>query len=274
MVPKKHGLPRRRGVAWFGPETQREQGGRLMKDLGKVAAPESASAFRKQRRYATRPLGHPLYVNGHLYQEPVTISHVPGAIGNYYDVPAGLGDVDPSMGALGAYVAYSPQLPPLGADELPGSDKASLAPDATPAWAATLRKIYNFVAPVTGAASIYHGYKRNDSIGWALWWGLMGAAFPIITIPIALAQGFGKPRGMTANRSRRSRAAKKGARTREAGGTKLWDVISTRTNSSVGTIVAPGWKSWEQVEDEARDKHGADVYVASKRKQNPKRRRR
>jgi hypothetical protein len=43
------------------------------------------------------------------------------------------------------------------------------------------------------AASAYHGYRRNESIGWAIWWGLMGGAFPVITPAIALAQGFGKP---------------------------------------------------------------------------------
>jgi hypothetical protein len=42
------------------------------------------------------------------------------------------------------------------------------------------------------AASTYHGYKRNQSIGWALWWGLMGAMFPVVTPAIGLAQGFGK----------------------------------------------------------------------------------
>lgn len=42
------------------------------------------------------------------------------------------------------------------------------------------------------AASAYHGYKRNNSTGWAIWWGLMGAIFPIITPAIAVAQGFGK----------------------------------------------------------------------------------
>lgn len=43
-------------------------------------------------------------------------------------------------------------------------------------------------------ASVYHGYKRNDSLGWGLWWGLMGALFPVITVPVALAQGFAEPR--------------------------------------------------------------------------------
>lgn len=38
----------------------------------------------------------------------------------------------------------------------------------------------------------YHGYKRNDSLGWALMWGIPGSwAWPIM-VPVALAQGFGK----------------------------------------------------------------------------------
>lgn len=53
---------------------------------------------------------------------------------------------------------------------------------------------------VYGAASLagtalgaYHGYKRNrGSVGWAIVWGLLGGAFPIITVPVALAQGFGE----------------------------------------------------------------------------------
>lgn len=44
-------------------------------------------------------------------------------------------------------------------------------------------------------AGVYHGYKRNKSIGWALGWGLLGGIFPYITIPVSLAQGFGKLKG-------------------------------------------------------------------------------
>lgn len=48
---------------------------------------------------------------------------------------------------------------------------------------------------VAGAGSgAYHGYKRHhDSIGWALIWALLGGIAPVITIPVSLAQGFGKP---------------------------------------------------------------------------------
>lgn len=41
-------------------------------------------------------------------------------------------------------------------------------------------------------AATFHGYKRNGSIGWALLWGLAGAAAPLTTNVIAVAQGFGK----------------------------------------------------------------------------------
>ncbi len=39
--------------------------------------------------------------------------------------------------------------------------------------------------------SAYHGYKRNDSLGWGIAWGLLGGLFPIITPAIAVAEGFG-----------------------------------------------------------------------------------
>ena len=59
-------------------------------------------------------------------------------------------------------------------------------------------KVYT-VAMVFYALSIagaglgaYHGYKRNDSVGWGVGWGVLGAMFPIFVVPIAMAQGFGK----------------------------------------------------------------------------------
>jgi len=57
-----------------------------------------------------------------------------------------------------------------------------------------LRIFWGFASIVSSGAGVYHGYKRNNSIGWALWWGLMGGLFPIVTPAIALAQGFGKPK--------------------------------------------------------------------------------
>jgi len=54
--------------------------------------------------------------------------------------------------------------------------------------------LWGVLSTASMAASAYHGYKRNESVGWALVWGLFGAMFPIITPAIALAEGFGKPK--------------------------------------------------------------------------------
>lgn len=38
----------------------------------------------------------------------------------------------------------------------------------------------------------WHGYKRNQSVGWAFLWGVGGAMAPIIAPAIAVAQGAGE----------------------------------------------------------------------------------
>lgn len=58
----------------------------------------------------------------------------------------------------------------------------------------TLAIAWGVAGTISFAASIYHGYKRNDSLGWALWWGFMGALLPIVTPTVAIAQGFAKPK--------------------------------------------------------------------------------
>lgn len=52
--------------------------------------------------------------------------------------------------------------------------------------------VWAALGTVSMAASAYHGYKRNQSVGWALVWGFFGAIAPVITPTIAVAQGFGK----------------------------------------------------------------------------------
>jgi len=50
------------------------------------------------------------------------------------------------------------------------------------------------VASLAGTGlGAYHGYKRNDSVGWAIGWALLGGLFPIIVLPVAFAQGFAEP---------------------------------------------------------------------------------
>ena len=53
-------------------------------------------------------------------------------------------------------------------------------------------QVWGMVSLASAVAGTYHGYKRNQSVGWAIVWGLCGTFFPIITPTIAVAQGFGK----------------------------------------------------------------------------------
>lgn len=53
-------------------------------------------------------------------------------------------------------------------------------------------EVYALMSTAGIAMGAYHGYKRNDSVGWAIGWALLGGAFPFITIPVAIAQGFGE----------------------------------------------------------------------------------
>jgi len=78
--------------------------------------------------------------------------------------------------------------------------KAWLKPPSMP-----VRIIWGVLSTASFAASVYHGYKRNDSLGWGIWWGFMGALFPVITPTIAVAQGFGKPKRSGLGRSFRRR---------------------------------------------------------------------
>lgn len=63
--------------------------------------------------------------------------------------------------------------------------------DATPNQALDFWGVLGIAGLALGT---YHGYKRdNGSIGWTLGWGLLGATFPIIAIPLMLAEGFAVP---------------------------------------------------------------------------------
>lgn len=81
-----------------------------------------------------------------------------------------------------------------------------------------VRIFYQVMRPVGFIAGAYHGYVRNQSIGWGIWWALMGTFFPVLTTTFAVAQGFNKkrsdlrgrlrgrlPRFSSARRRRRSR---------------------------------------------------------------------
>jgi hypothetical protein len=57
---------------------------------------------------------------------------------------------------------------------------------------AAAREIGYTIAMLSAAAGVYHGYRRDQSVGWALAWGVFGALLPIVAMPLAFAQGFGE----------------------------------------------------------------------------------
>lgn len=80
-------------------------------------------------------------------------------------------------------LALTQKKPRIGADDASKSLAEQFQSESL------LWKTLRVAGTTTGA---YHGYKRNNSIGWALVWGFLGGAAPFITIPVSLAQGFGK----------------------------------------------------------------------------------
>lgn len=86
----------------------------------------------------------------------------------------------------------------------------SPAPMTAPSWPSTepppSKSFVDYVMEIMGenpigtalasgsmALCTYHGYKRNNSIGWAIGWGIVGGMFPIMAPVIAVAQGFAEP---------------------------------------------------------------------------------
>jgi len=45
------------------------------------------------------------------------------------------------------------------------------------------------------ALAAYHGYRRNDSIGWAVAWAFLAGIAPPVVIGVAFAQGLGDRKG-------------------------------------------------------------------------------
>ena len=69
-----------------------------------------------------------------------------------------------------------------------GTATGQLASYGTAPW----EMLASGVAVAGTALGAYHGYRRTESLGWAIGWALLGGLFPFITIPVALAQGFGR----------------------------------------------------------------------------------
>jgi hypothetical protein len=85
------------------------------------------------------------------------------------------------------YASAAAQTTPLGVsrDVRVGAPQTTTADSSLPAW-------WEMLSIAGGAVGAYHGWKRDESIGWAIGWGVLGVLFPVIVIPVALAQGIGK----------------------------------------------------------------------------------
>lgn len=95
-----------------------------------------------------------------------------------YSAPPAYPDITPAAG-VGAYYSPQPLEPVQGLGDL------------SETWSTSLR-VASFASLV---ALTYHGYKRGrGSVGNALLWGILGGIVWPITLPIAVAQGFGKPK--------------------------------------------------------------------------------
>jgi hypothetical protein len=84
----------------------------------------------------------------------------------------------------------------LGALNPDGTQTDPTVKPATPGLYSPISPVLADAVYVASAAStvamIYHGWKRTKSVGWTAAYGLFGAALPVISVGVALAQGFGK----------------------------------------------------------------------------------
>jgi hypothetical protein len=55
--------------------------------------------------------------------------------------------------------------------------------------------LFGFLSLLVAAANGFHGVRRNHgSVGWGVWWFVMGGMFPVLTSIVAVGQGYAKPR--------------------------------------------------------------------------------
>jgi len=74
-------------------------------------------------------------------------------------------------------------------DQLTGGAITRVPQEGPSLWPLAIPGI---IVAASAGVSAYHGYKRNNSTGWAVWWGFMGLMFPVLTPVVAIAQGYGK----------------------------------------------------------------------------------
>jgi hypothetical protein len=53
-----------------------------------------------------------------------------------------------------------------------------------------VRAVYGLFSTAAAVSGAYHGYKRNESVGWAVGWFIFGGLLPMLSVPIMFAEGF------------------------------------------------------------------------------------
>lgn len=116
-------------------------------------------------------------------------------------IPKGMPSGIPTSIPSGIYAGPAQQFPAQpGAATVSNPNVLPVSVAAAPAAAPRVfspaeKAVWGTLATASFVASLYHGYRRNNSLGWGLWWGLMGSVFPIVTPTVAVAQGFAKRKG-------------------------------------------------------------------------------
>lgn len=101
-----------------------------------------------------------------------------------------LSGLEQELGSLGSDGISYATIPRAGGPEILSGD------DAKSALEEANDTVHSGVGrKIAAAASAFHGYKRNNSIGMALVWAACGYITPVLTPVIAVAQGYAKPRG-------------------------------------------------------------------------------
>lgn len=117
--------------------------------------------------------------------------------------------VSPPRGYDGFGAEPTPKSPVIAVEPAGSTPLPVVAADDHSEALRLLSKAGGWAGSILGA---YHGYKRNNSIGWAIGWSLLGGACWPLALPIMFAQGFGAPiaNPATANRRRAKRNARQG----------------------------------------------------------------
>lgn len=64
--------------------------------------------------------------------------------------------------------------------------------DEPVSFGTSISRFVDAVKPALILGAAYHGYRRNQSVMWALGWVVAARIAPVVTSGIAVAQGFGK----------------------------------------------------------------------------------